>query len=183
MPKSVVAIVLVFAVVGLAAPPARADDDMISAQLEVLPLGSVHYVDRARRDDPIHVSYGITADFEHARNAWLSVGLSPRVVANDETGSAEFDLRVRIRGHGPIAPGLELYGFVSPGYLFVISKADLSGPALVAGVGVTCELPARMFLVGEIGGQVARVASVVEEVRRATVAGSMHLGLGAGTRF
>jgi opacity protein-like surface antigen len=188
-----------------------ADDESISAsaaaprmraqaQVELLPLGSGKQTLGGMsfsRDTAL--AYGISAAFDYAITPYLSVGVAPRLVLNvkpsDQEGGTtdkEIDLRARVVGHVPVAPGLEIYGSLSPGYAFVLPGQDgvdtAKGFAIAGAAGVTYDVSSKLFLGVEAGYQRAFTSADVMTTPGQTVSTDldlsyMHVGIGAGTRF
>ena len=190
---------------------AFADDESISAsaaaprmraqaQVELLPLGSGKQTlgDLSMSNDTA-LAYGISAAFDYAITPYLSVGVAPRLVLNikpdDQEGGTtdkEIDLRARVVGHVPVAPGLEIYGSLSPGYAFVLTDQDgintPKGFAIAGAAGVTYDLSSKLFLGAEVGYQRAFISADLMTAPGQTVSTDlelsyMHIGIGAGTRF
>jgi opacity protein-like surface antigen len=172
----------------------------LGAQVEVLPVGSGKATvgDTSMTNDAA-VAYGVTGTFDYALTPYLSVGVAPRLVLNVTPDNAapgdradkELDLRARVLGHFAVAPKLEVYAAVAPGYAIVMSGQDginnSSGFAIGGAAGVTYDVSPKMFLSGEVGYQRAFTSTDIT-VGNQTMTGDlalsyMHVGLGAGTRF
>jgi hypothetical protein len=183
------------------APASDASPKMrLGAQVEVLPVGSGKATvgDTSMTNDAA-VAYGVTGTFDYALTPYLSVGVAPRLVLHVTPDNAqpgqdadkELDLRARLLGHVAVAPKLELYASIAPGYAIVMNSEDgvgnSSGFAIGGAAGVTYDLSPRMFLSGEVGYQRAFTSTDLT-VGNQTISGDlalsyMHVGLGAGTRF
>jgi hypothetical protein len=170
-------------------------------QFELLPLGSAKAsaegADSQTTDTD--VAYGISASFTRDLHKNISVGLAPRLilnVASDEAGDnddadKELDLRARITAHFPVAPKMEVYGSLTPGFTFVIPSADdvdsATGFAIGAAAGATYDVSPAMFLNAELGYQraftSASVMALGQEFDVDLDLSYMHVGVGAGTRF
>jgi opacity protein-like surface antigen len=178
-----------------AAPRMRAE-----AQVELLPLGSGNQtVGDASVSRDTAVAYGISAGFDYAITPYLSIGVSPRLLLNikpsDQDGGTadkEIDLRARVVGHVPVAPGLEIYGALLPGYAFVLPGEDgvdtARGFAIAGAAGVTYDVSSKLFLGAELGYQRAFTSADVmtgagQKVSTDLDLSYMHVGIGAGTRF
>lgn len=180
----------------------------VQAQVEVLPTGS----ESLNADTPngtsslsmdADVAYGITGMIDYDLTPYLAVGVAPRLVLNvkvndpafrDRAGE-ELDLRAHVLGHLPVAPGVELYASLSPGYADLLDDAHstLSGFALAGALGATFRVSPRVFLSGELGYQ--RVFSSRDTTFEIPGTGTpfvikndvdlsyLHIGLGAGTHF
>jgi opacity protein-like surface antigen len=170
------------------------------AQFEVLPMGSgkTTFEGQSVTADTA-TAYGITGIVDYAINPYLSIGVAPRLVLNvkstdagdDTDASKEIDLRARITGRVPVAPGVELYASVMPGYSIVTSTQDgmnsATGFALAGALGATYDLTPRFFLGAEVGYQHA-FTSVDQMVGNQKLSADLdlsylHVGIGAGTRF
>lgn len=170
----------------------------MTAQLEMSPTGSVSgsAMGMDLGSDDTKIAYGISAGFDYALNKYVSVGVSPRLILNVITKSAsdnadaakEVDLRARLVGHLPIAPSLEAYAALTPGYSILMADGpDASGFALGGAVGVSYDLSPRMFLAGEVGYQRAFTSQDVgigsQKITADLDVSLLHVGVGAGTRF
>jgi hypothetical protein len=194
----------------LVCAPAFADDGIsttgtdskiaVQAQFEVLPIGSAKgtIADTSTSTDTA-VAYGISGTFEYALTPYLSLGVAPRLVLHvisdeataEDTSDKELDLRARLRAHYPVAPGVERYAAVMPGYTFVLSSEDdvdsSKGFAIAGAVGATYNVSPKLFLSGEIGYQRAFTSTDImlgsQSINADLDLSYMHIGLGAGTRF
>jgi opacity protein-like surface antigen len=190
---------------------AFADDESISAsaaaprmraqaQFELLPLGTgKQTLGNQSMSQDTAVAYGISAAFDYALTPYLSVGVAPRLVLNVKpseqqggTTDKEIDLRARILAHVPVAPGLEIYGAVSPGYAFVLPGEDgvdtAKGFAIAGAAGVTYDVSPKVFLGAEAGYQRAFTSADLmtgtgQKVSTDLDLSYLHVGIGAGTRF
>jgi opacity protein-like surface antigen len=190
---------------------AFADDESISAsaaapkmraqaQFELLPLGTgKQSIGGQSMSQDAALAYGISAAFDYAVTPYLSVGLAPRLVLNikpsDQEGGTtdkEIDLRARVLGHVAVAPGLEIYGAVSPGYAFVLPGTDgvdtAKGFAIAGAAGLTYDVSPALFLGAEVGYQRAFTSADImtapgQKVSTDLDLSYMHIGIGAGTRF
>jgi len=194
-----------FAQEGGVSGTAEAPKMTVAAQIEVLPVGSAKLSAPGVADVPSSdtaVAYGISGSFDYALTRYLSIGVSPRLVLNvkDNTDNADgtsseagkqLDLRAQIRGHYPVAPGLELYASVTPGYTILMNPIDGQpnpmGFAIGGAVGATYDVSPKLFVSGEVGYQRAFTSyDVSSGTQSATIdmdVSYMHVGLGAGTRF
>jgi hypothetical protein len=165
----------------------------VGAQVELLPLGSFHLASgQLSRNDSAEIAYGVSGTFDYALHRYLSIGFAPRLVMNviakdvaNPDAAQQVDLRVRLKAHAQVAPGVEVYGYVAPGYsiLFDRGSDNISGLAIAFGAGVTYDLSPSTFLSGEVGYQVGFQS---EKVLGQTVdlhASYLHVGFGAGARF
>lgn len=167
------------------------------AQFEMLPMGSgtLTFNDQSSTAD-VATAYGITGMVDYAINRYLSVGIAPRLVLNVKGTDAmdagkEIDLRARVTGRVPVAPGVELYASVMPGLAILSSPEEgadtTSGFALAGAIGVTCGITPKLFLGAEVGYQRAFVSEdqVVANVHISTdlALSYPHVGIGVGTRF
>jgi hypothetical protein len=189
-----------FAQEGGAASTATSAKMRVSAQVEVLPVGTgkATIADTSMSSNAA-VAYGISGTFDYALTPYLSIGASPRLVLNvatDDDGDGsdadkELDLRARIVGHYPIARGLELYAALSPGYTIVMSSEEgidnAAGFALGGALGLTYDVSSKLFLGGELGYQRAFTSSQLDlgtqQLDADLELSYLHVGLGAGTRF
>lgn len=170
------------------------------AQIEMLPLGEGKVSaggDSSTSD--AEVAYGISAAFDYAVTPFLSIGVAPRMILNvtsedsdeDSDSDTEVDLRARILAHYPIAPKLEAYAYVAPGFSIVLpaaSEADnATGFGIGGAAGVTYDVSPALFLNGELGYQKAFTSTEVmlgaAKVDVDLDLSYFHVGVGAGTRF
>jgi hypothetical protein len=172
----------------------------LGAQVEVLPVGSGKAtLGGTTMTTDADIAYGVSGTFDYALTPYLSIGAAPRLVLNvipdhaatGDHADKELDLRARLLGHVPVAPKLELYASVAPGYTIVMSSQDgvsnSSGFAIGGAAGLTYDVSPKMFLSGEVGYQRAFTSTDLT-VGNQTITGDlalsyMHVGLGAGTRF
>jgi opacity protein-like surface antigen len=171
-----------------------------SAQFELLPVGSGKVtVNGDSMSQDTAVAYGITAMFDYAINPYLSVGVAPRLMLNvkasdapeGESGDKELDLRARITGHLPVAPGLDVYASLMPGYSIGLASEqgmdNVNGFGLGGAVGATYNLTPLMFVGAEVGYQRAFFSQdltiVDQKITADTTLSYLHVGLGAGARF
>ena len=190
---------------------AFADDESISAsaaaprmraqaQVELLPLGTgKQTLGDASMSRDAAVAYGISAGFDYAITPYLSIGVAPRLLLNvkpsDQDGGTsdkELDLRARVLGHVAVAPKLEIYGAVMPGYAFVLPGDDnvdtAKGFAIAGAAGLTYDVSPTLFLGAELGYQRAFTSTDIMTTTGQKVSSDldlsyMHIGIGAGTRF
>lgn len=194
----------------LVSSSAFAEDDAVSAtasskirvqaQVEVLPIGSGKgTVGGTSTTTDTAVAYGVSGMFDYAVTPFLSIGVAPRLVLNvisdnpgqNDTADKELDLRARLLAHFPVAPGLELFGALTPGYTFVLSSTDgvdsSKGFAIGGSVGVTYDVSPRMFIGGEVGYQRAFTSTDImvgaQSISADLDLSYLHVGIGAGTRF
>jgi hypothetical protein len=167
----------------------------VGAQFELLPVGSFHLAAGQESMDPsAAVAYGIGGTFDYAVHEHLSIGVAPRLVLHvvpseddgfdEDDDASELDLRARLKFHTAVAPGVEAYGYLAPGYSILFDdEDDASGFAIAVGAGATYDLTPAMYLSGEIGYQKGFQSTEVQGVDVDVNASYLHLGLGAGTRF
>jgi opacity protein-like surface antigen len=170
----------------------------VTAQLEMSPTGSVSgsAMGMDLGSDDTKIAYGVSAGFDYALNKYLSVGVAPRLMLNVITDNAddgaeaakEVDLRARLVGHLPVAPGLEAFASLTPGYSILMGDGpDASGFALGGAVGVSYDVSPKMFLAGEVGYQRAFTSQDLgiggQKITADLDVSLLHIGVGAGTRF
>jgi len=173
------------------------------AQFELLPAGSAAMsAGGVSVSTDTAVAYGVTAMLDYAVTPYLSIGIAPRLVLNVKSDSSdgmngavsagkEIDLRARVVGHVPVAPRVEAYASLAPGYAFLTGGDDgtnnPSGFAIAGAVGMTYDLTPRMFVGAEIGYQRAFTTTEVSVLGQKMDVdldlSYMHIGFGAGTRF
>ena len=171
----------------------------VQAQVELLPVGSGKgTVAGSSMTTDAATAYGISGTFDYAINRYLSIGVSPRLVFNvktseagDDSADKQLDLRAHLLAHVPVAPRLEVYAALTPGYTFVLSGTDgvdnATGFALGGAAGVTYDLSPKMFVGAEVGYQRAFTSTDLmvgtQSISADLDLSYMHVGLGAGTRF
>jgi hypothetical protein len=169
----------------------------VGAQVELLPVGSFHLgTDQQSMDPSAAVAYGIGGTFDYAVHEHVSIGVAPRLVLNvvptgddfDEADDAtELDLRARLKVHTPVAPGVEAYGYLAPGYSILFDDDEdvdsATGFAIAVGAGATYDLTPAMYVSGEVGYQKGFQSVEIQNVDVDVNASYLHLGFGAGTRF
>jgi hypothetical protein len=171
------------------------------AQLELMPTGSfdiavtgsgVH----AERSFDTHTAFGITGVFAYDVTRFLSIGVAPRLVTgvnftapkgtDQQDDAKQLDLRARVAVHGQVAPGLQIYGFVAPGYSWLIPPGDdknLDGFSIGGGAGASYDIVPSFYVNAEIGYQVAYYNDEDDLLHADIDVGYLHLGLGGGARF
>lgn len=172
----------------------------VQAQVELLPIGSGKgTVGGTSMTTDAATAYGVSGMFDYAVMPYLSIGVAPRLVFNVNAKNAadgdkadkELDLRARLLGHYPVAPRLELYAALSPGYTIVMSGTDgvknATGFAIGGSAGLTYDLSPKAFISGEVGYQRAFTSTDLtvgpQSVSSDLDLSYMHVGIGAGTRF
>jgi len=164
----------------------------VGAQLELLPLGTFHLAtSQFSQDQSAEVAYGISGSFDYAVHPNISIGFAPRLALNviptdttDGHPAKQLDLRARVKAHTKVAPGVEAYGFLAPGYSMLFSEGDTaSGLAIALGAGATYDLSPTTYLSGEIGYQFGFQSDTVAGQNMDVHARYLHLGFGAGARF
>lgn len=180
---------------------AEAPKMRLAAQVEVLPSGSAdEKVGGVSANADMAVAYGISAGFDYAVHKYFSIGVAPRLLLNvkpdgddgdDVDANKAIDLRARLVGHYPVAPKLEVYAALTPGYSIVLSNNDAAsnatGFAIGGAVGATYDVSPSVFLTGEVGYQRAFTSTDVtflgQKMSEDLDLSYLHIGLGAGTRF
>jgi hypothetical protein len=171
----------------------------VQAQVELLPIGSGKIaVGGTSMTADSAIAYGVSAMFDYAVTPYLSIGVAPRLVFNvapddaeGDNADKELDLRARLLGHYPVAPRLELYAALTPGYAIVMSGTDgvnnATGFAVGGSAGLTYDLSPKAFISGEVGYQRAFTSTDMRVGGQSISAdldlSYMHVGIGAGTRF
>lgn len=172
-----------------------------SAQIEMLPVGELEAgVEGESFSTDTATAYGISAAFDYAVTPFLSIGVSPRLVLNvdsdesdeDSDPGKQLDLRARVLAHMPMAPKLEVYGYLSPGYSIAMfddeELDDPTGFSLGGALGASYDVSSAMYLTGEVGYTKAFTSTDVmvgpgQSVEADLDLSYLHVGLGAGTRF
>lgn len=172
-----------------------------SAQVELLPTGELEAeVEGDSLSTDAATAYGISAAFDYALTPFLSIGLAPRLVLNvdsdesddDSDPGKQLDLRARVLAHMPVAPKLEVYGYLSPGYsIAMFDDEDLDNPkgfSIGGALGASYDVSPAMYLTGEVGYTKAFTSTDImvapgQSVEADLDLSYLHVGLGAGTRF
>jgi hypothetical protein len=180
----------------------------LGAQVDLLPYGKISGgTDSASLNEDAAFAYGVAANLDFHLNRFLSIGLAPRMIfnvttkdqdANQNDGDAlkQFDARLRLKGSFPVASIVDLYGYVAPGYSWILADDnsfgpvhvdDASGLAVAVAIGTTIDLTPGFFVNGEVAYQLGFQSTT------ASVAGVdgdfdfksdyLSIGLGAGARF
>lgn len=171
------------------------------AQVELLPTGSAKLSATGfnSQTTDTDTAYGISASFARDIHPNVSIGVAPRLILNvasdeDDSGddsSTALDLRARVTAHFPVAPRMEAYASLSPGFTIIFPDEDdadsASGFAIGGAAGVTYEVSPTMFINGELGYQRAFTSTEImsggQDFDVDLDLSYLHLGLGAGTRF
>ena len=167
-----------------------------SAQLELLPVGNAHVeAGDLENDEATATAFGVSGAIDYAVHPNVSVGFAPRVIfgvkASDAPDSVdagtEYDLRARIKAHAAVAPRIEAYGFLAPGYSLITSPDEddetSKGLAIGFGAGATYELSPTAFVSGELGYQLGFQGFEVQGQDVTASTSYLHVGVGGGVRF
>jgi hypothetical protein len=198
----------------LAASPAFADDSaaatsvtastsadsarkgVLQVQFEMMPVGTLSLKGQfgdilVDGSTDTALAGGVSARLEYDVLPFLSVGASPRIIFNvkgehDTDSVDEVDLRARVTGHYRVLPGLEVFGFVAPGYSLLLPKTGTlenypRGFSVGAGAGVNLDVTKNAFVSLEGGYQMGFQKFQDADIDLTT--DYLHVGLGVGTRF
>ena len=164
-------------------------------QLELLPKGDFDFSDHdtgaSLSSGDLKAAFGMSGTFGFDLFGHLTLGIAPRLIRGvapakgHEDSMQELDLRARVAVHGRIHRVAELYGYVAPGYSWVIPPEGKNavGPVLAFGAGITGDIDSTYFMSLEVGYQLGRQ---VIELPGADVDASIdfyEIGVGAGARF
>lgn len=180
----------------------------LGAQVDLLPYGKISGgTDSASLNEDAAFAYGVAANLDFHLNRFLSIGLAPRMIfnvttkgqdgnQNDGDALKQLDARLRLKGSFPVASIVDLYGYVAPGYSWILADDnsfgpvhvdDASGLAVAVAVGTTIDLTPGFFVNGEVAYQLGFQSTT------ASVGGIdgdfdfksdyLSIGLGAGARF
>lgn len=174
----------------------------VQAQVEMLPVGDVEIgVDDQSQSYDAELAYGISAAFDYAVTPYLSVGVAPRLVLNvrpdgsefeDDDAGKQLDLRARVLAHLPVAPKLEVFGSLTPGYsIAMFDDGEIDDPkgfSIGGALGATYDVNPAMYLTGEVGYTKAFTSADIMVAPGQSFDADLdlsylHVGLGAGTRF
>src|SRR6185436_17018970 len=112
----------------------------LGAQVELAPYGQLSGgTDDASIDEDAAFAYGVAANLDFHLNRYLSIGLAPRLILNvtskdqdedqeDDDALKQVDARVRVKGTFPVGTGFDLYGYVAPGYSWIMADDNNFGP-------------------------------------------------------
>jgi hypothetical protein len=180
------------AAVATGATPAKKGS--VAVQLELLPSGTLTL--SGAGDDVSNdtdTAFALGGNLAFAVHPNFSIGFAPRIIfgVQGEGGTEtakEFDLRARAELHGAIAPNAQVFGFVAPGYSFLVMPSDFpaddpSGLVVAFGAGASVDVTPQVFLTGEIGYQVGFQSTSFQGTDVDVTTDFLHLGVGAGTRF
>lgn len=141
-------------------------------------------------------AYGIGGLFAYDLTRFLSIGVAPRLITgvnfdipnapSQGKDAKEFDLRARLALHAALTPRLQVYGFATPGYSWLIPPDDdnTGGFAIGFGGGFAIDLTPSLYVDAEVGYQTAYFSH--DDAEGNTVGldfGYLALGLGGGARF
>jgi hypothetical protein len=180
----------------------------LGAQIELLPYGQISGgTDSATIDSDAAFAYGVAANLDFHVNRYLSIGLAPRMILNvtskdadddqeDDDALKQVDARVRVKGTFPVAPVVDLYGYVAPGYSWILADQnkfgpltidDASGLVVAFAAGASFDLSPGFFLNAEVAYQLGfqtTTASVGDlDGDFDFKSDYLSIGLGAGARF
>jgi hypothetical protein len=149
------------------------------------------------KSDSSAFAFAIAPTLDYSINQFVFVGLAPQYIFNvktkDDSGSAgsELDLRLRVGGNAKVADTLMLYGYLAPGYGFVMMPDD----AKVAGVdnpkgfvlgfaaGAMLDFTPSVFGNAELGYQVGYQKTTAGAVDFKAKTNFLHIGIGLGFRI
>jgi hypothetical protein len=180
----------------------------LGAQVDLLPYGKISGgSDSNTINEDAAFAYGVAANLDFHLNRYLSIGLSPRMIFNvttkdqdadqeDQDALKQFDARVRVKGEFPLGQALDLYGYVAPGYSWILANDNTFGPVHVNdatglvvafAAGAAIDLTPSFFLNGEVSYQLGFQKS---NASVGPIDGDfdfksdyLSVGLGAGARF
>ncbi len=169
----------------------------VGAQLQLLPMGELSTeVGNQTFETDADPTFGIAANVGYAITPNISVGFAPRLILNikgedsdeDSDAATQLDLAARITGKLPVAPKLDLFAHVSPGYslLFVDNLPDEAsqpgGFGIAVGGGVGYKVTPTLSITGELGYSAAFLSSTTEtpigDVDANLDTSFFHLGVG-----
>jgi hypothetical protein len=180
----------------------------LGAQVDLLPYGKISGgTDSTTIDEDAAFAYGVAANLDFHLNRFLSIGLSPRMIFNvttknqdagqeDSDALKQFDARLRVKGEFPLGQMLDLYGYVAPGYSWILADDNSFGPVHVNdatglvvafAAGAAIDLTPSFFLNGEVSYQLgfqqsnASVGPIDGDFDFKS--NYLSVGLGAGARF
>ena len=162
------------------ASAAHAEGLKLGAQAQVLPFGSSLEIGDGDDSEDLDLStaFGIVGTVDYAVHPNIDIGLAPRLVLNiipdeaddDDDSATELDLAARVTGHALVAPKLDVFGYVAPGYSIVMLPEgddddafdDPSGLILGLGAGVKYAVSPTLSVVGELGYQLGFQGTSIE---------------------
>jgi hypothetical protein len=180
----------------------------LGAQVDLLPYGKISGgTDSASIDEDAAFAYGVAANLDFHLNRFLSIGLSPRMIFNvtskdqdadqeDQDALEQFDARLRVKGEFPLGEAVDLYGYVAPGWSWILADDNTFGPVHVDdatglvvafAAGAAIDLTPSFFLNGEVSYQLgfqqsnASVGPIDGDFDFKS--NYLSVGLGAGARF
>jgi hypothetical protein len=142
-------------------------------------------------------AFAIAPTLDYSINQFVFVSLAPQYILNvkgkDDKGSAgsELDLRLRVGGNAKVADTLMLYGYLAPGYGFLMQPDD----AKVAGVdnpkgfvfgfaaGAMLDFTPSVFGNAELGYQVGFQKTTYMNTDVDLKTNFLHIGIGLGFRI
>jgi hypothetical protein len=146
----------------------------LGAQIELLPYGQISGGNDSNTiNEDAAFAYGVGANLDFHLNRYLSIGLAPRMILNvttkdqdadqeDQDALKQVDARVRVKGTFPVASAIDLYGYVAPGYSWILADDNTFGPVHVNdatglvvafAAGASVDLTPSFFLNGEVSYQ------------------------------
>jgi hypothetical protein len=183
------------------ASSAHAGNLEVGGQLQLLPVGEYTTdVTGEDTDFDTNAAFGIAGHIGYAITPNFSVGFAPRFIlgikpedVDDADSATQLDLAVRLTGKFPVAPKVELFGYLAPGYSLVFFEDlpdDVSQPGgLVIGgaAGAAFKVTPTLAITGELGYtkgfQGTSLDAGDETVDISTSTSFLHLGVGVQTSF
>jgi hypothetical protein len=175
---------------------AHAGNLEVGGQLQIAPAGSVEFsVDGDDDSESVDTdtAFGLVGIVDYVINPNVSVGFAPRLVlgvAGDgaDESATQLDLAARITGRLPVAPKVDLFAYLAPGYSFTFPPEEAdelgtpSGPSVGVGAGAAFKVTPVISLVGELGYSWSFHGGTAEalgqEVDYDYKANFLHLGFG-----
>ena len=183
---------LVTAGLATTASAAHAGGIKIGAQAQILPAGSELTGEELDGDEfsvDAEPAFGVVGTFDYAVHPNIDIGLAPRIVIglkgeDDDDSATQFDLAARVTGHAQVAPKVDVFGFVAPGYS-ILSMPDWpddvdspSGLVLGLGAGAGYAVTPKLSIVGEVGYQLGFQGFSVGDRDITAQTDLLHLGVG-----
>jgi hypothetical protein len=175
-----------------AAAPGGRPSNAYSAQLELLPVGTLR-VQAPDQPRPLEgdtvAAYGVSGTFEYLVTPDVALGVNPGVVLGlksdgDKISATEFDLRGRIRLGRLSNDGFGAHGYASFGASWIALPGDTpTSFGAVAGFGVAVSHPVEhaAFITVEVGYQFGFQSATVGNVDVEVSSRLFHIALGIGS--
>jgi len=173
------------AIIAVVLAPLSARADLhLGAQVNVMPVGTI---EAGAISTDAAVAFGLQGFIDYGLTRNFYIGAAPQLILNvkskdSDSSAQELDLFGRVMLRLPVAPGIQLFGYLAPGYsvIFVPDKppgvSNPTGFVLGFAGGISYSFTRELFLAGELGYQIGFQSTDGNDFRSRY----LHIGLALG---